>query len=146
MIEIDVTGRIPDVLSEALIRKVVEAGFAQAKHRPKGSMSITFVTDARMQQLNRKYRKKNKSTDVLSFGEPEIPTVDRTGRNYGDIFVSPTYVRGEAKRRKIEFREELARVIVHGVLHLLGFDHVTHEEEIHMFTLQEHAVAKALKL
>ncbi len=147
MIEIDVTGSLPKVLTHALLEDACQVTLKKVKDRRKAlSASVSFVSDAKMQQLNRIYRKKNKSTDVLSFSEPQVPALVSAAQHLGDIFISPVYVRHEATRRQIEFREELLRVLIHGMLHLLGFDHATEDTEMEMFGLQEEVLASVLNI
>ena len=76
-------------------------------------LSIALVGQGRMRKLNKKYRKKNKVTDVLSFQY----------NNSGEIAVCLREVKKNAKKTNIIFEEELARVLLHGLLHLLGYDH-----------------------
>ena len=92
-------------------------------------ISIALVSRKEMQSLNRKYRKKNMATDVLSFGSINdvLP----------EIVIRPKEVEKNAKKNKLPFQEELARVLVHGILHLSGLDHQTKEEEAVMFKKQE---------
>ncbi|MFH0791872.1 MAG: rRNA maturation RNase YbeY [bacterium] len=87
------------------------------------SVTITFVGLARMRKLNRQYRKKDTPTDVLSFGEPNIswPTNDKS--SIGELVICPQVVEKNAKQYGVTRSEELKRVVIHGVLHLLGYDH-----------------------
>ncbi len=141
MIELDVSGKIPSSLTTVMIADACSRVLRKTKQPLQGSVSISFVTDDKMQSLNRKYRKKNRTTDVLSFSELVVPNTAPGQRHYGDIFVSPAYVKKEATRRKIAFGEELLRMIVHGMLHLIGYDHATEETELEMFGLQEEVLA-----
>jgi probable rRNA maturation factor len=143
MIHVLTKGRLPSGIQELDLLQACLIATRLAKRETVGQVGISFVSDAEMQKLNRMYRKKNKTTDVLSFPEPEIPG---KRQSWGDIFVSTTYVRGEAKRRGIALQEEVLRVVIHGMLHLMGYDHVTDEEETAMFTLQEKALAKLVDL
>jgi probable rRNA maturation factor len=67
-------------------------------------------------------------------------------RYWGDIFIAPVYVRKESERRAISFHEELLRVMIHGMLHLMGYDHATKREEREMFGLQEHALHRVINV
>jgi probable rRNA maturation factor len=79
-------------------------------------VSVSFVGAGEMKKLNARYRHKNKITDVLSFNMDE-------GKFLGDIFICPAAARRNAKEYKVTLKQEMARLFVHGVLHLLGFDH-----------------------
>ena len=140
----DVTTRgLPRGIAPREIKRAIRETFKVAKKTARGGVAVSCITDRRMTQLNRLYRHKNKSTDVLSFLPAE--GLPRKGdKDWGDIFISPAYVRGEAKRRGILFKEEVLRMTVHGMLHLLGYDHVTDAQETRMFGLQEKALARAL--
>ncbi len=80
-------------------------------------VSITLVDDDEIRKINRKYRKINKPTNVLSF-ELSDPFL------LGDIFISLDTVRAQAKEAGISFDAHVAHMVVHGVLHLLGYDHI----------------------
>ncbi|MBM3250971.1 MAG: rRNA maturation RNase YbeY [Candidatus Nealsonbacteria bacterium] len=75
-------------------------------------LSVVLVGEARMREINRGYRGKNKATDVLSFGN---------GLN--EIVICPREVKKNVKKYKSAFQKELVRVLIHGILHLLGYKH-----------------------
>lgn len=79
-------------------------------------MSISFVTDSFIRKLNKTYRKKDKATDVLSFPM-------NTEGLLGDIVISLQRASIQAKSFRVTFHEEVCRLLIHGFLHLLGFDH-----------------------
>lgn len=81
-------------------------------------LSIVLTGEKRIRKLNKKYRGKNKITDVLSFGE---------GLN--EIVICLSEVKKNAKKYNIAFKKELARVLIHGILHLLGYEHEKGEKE-----------------
>lgn len=80
----------------------------------KGDLSIALVCGARMRSINKKYRKKDKATDVLSF-EKTI--------GLGEIVICPEVVRKNAKNLDLDYNKELTRALIHGILHILGYDH-----------------------
>ena len=89
------------------------------------SVSILLTDDAEIKRLNREYRKKDKATDVLSF--PTLPTTGRAnpmfGQCLGDLVISIQTARRQAKEYGQSLESELRRLLVHGYLHLHGFDH-----------------------
>ena len=89
------------------------------------NVAIAFVTDAEIARLNRTYRKKNKPTDVLSF--PAQSSAKRPNRNkfLGDIAIAPAVARRYAKKNGRSLQTEICVLILHGLLHLLGYDHET---------------------
>ncbi|TYR82369.1 rRNA maturation RNase YbeY [Priestia megaterium] len=106
-------------------------------------ISITFVDNDRIQEINREYRDKDKPTDVISFaleemGEDEIHIVgEDMPRVLGDIVISIPKTQEQANEYGHSFMRELGFLTVHGFLHLLGYDHETPEDETKMFTRQK---------
>ena len=127
----------------ALIRKAVETTLALFDVKdPK--VTIAIIDDDQIHELNLRYRGIDRPTDVLSFAAREgMPLAQPGKREYlGDIAISlPTAMRqGEEYGHGI--RRELAFLTAHGMLHLLGYDHMTPEEEKEMFALQEEVMEK----
>lgn len=89
--------------------------------------SLVFVSEGEIRRLNKKYRGKNKATNILSFsfsGEKE--KIFNSERDYlGEVFVCLKYAKQEAKKYGWSLEKNLARLIIHGLLHLYGFDHKT---------------------
>lgn len=143
MMDVSISGTRPRCLKSTDIMRALRLTLRATKTTPSGGVSVAFVSDAKMRALNKRWRRKDRTTDVLSFAPPEIPLVQAAARQWGDIFVSSAFVQKEARRRGIAFREELLRVIVHGMLHLLGYDHATEKEEKEMFSIQERCLVLA---
>ena len=80
-------------------------------------LSIAFVGPKKMAELNGRYRKKKGSTDVLAFGEPE------GSQRIGEVVICPAAVSKNAVIYGQSFQKELTKVLIHGILHLLGYDH-----------------------
>lgn len=107
-------------------------------------MSVTFVHNEEIHQINKEYREKDAPTDVISFaledegidelpiefGDMDIP------RNIGDIIVSVEKIAEQAKEYTHSFERELGFLVIHGFLHLNGYDHMNEEDEKVMFDLQ----------
>lgn len=144
MIHVHVSGRVPQQFPVSLASKAVEATFRKAKQNARGAVGIRFVSESEITSLNDQYRKKRKPTDVLSFSAQEsaFPVGVSSDVEWGDIFICSSYARREADRRGILFQEELVRLISHGMLHLLGYDHATEADEHRMFGLQEDVVQR----
>jgi len=92
-----------------------------------------------MKKLNRRFRGKDRATDVLSFSPAKLPGQGKS-RKRGEIFVASVVVRENARRLKRPYAEEMVRVLVHGALHLAGYDHATLRQERVMFAKQERLV------
>jgi probable rRNA maturation factor len=134
--------------AEKIVRKTVKLAGADLNSL---EISVVFVSEAEIRKLNRKYRKKNKSTDVLSFclhlgynkkeiskGENYIggPSASlREASRAGEIILCPNLIAKNALENKIKFSCELAFVLAHGVLHVLGWRH-----GVEMYQLQDKVV------
>ena len=86
-------------------------------------VSILFTDNAQIKELNSQYRGKDKATDVLSFPQEMDSDIEEV-RMLGDVIISLEKIVEQAKDYGVTFNEELCRMLVHGVLHLLGYDHV----------------------
>ncbi len=121
----------------ALIARAVEASFAEARLKVvKGSeLSVVFTDDAHIRELNEAWRQKDKATNVLSFpGSP--PGRGRYGPLIGDIVVAAETVQSEAEADGIAFEDHLTHLLVHGLLHLFGHDHIEDVEAERMEALE----------
>ncbi len=96
----------------------------------KRELIVVFVNSGEMKRLNRTYRGKDYATDVLSFAG-----MDETA--LGELVICPPVIRANAKDSGLSERGELGYMIVHGVLHLLGYDHMSKRDEVKMFALQD---------
>ncbi|WP_028399242.1 rRNA maturation RNase YbeY [Ectobacillus panaciterrae] len=116
---------------------------AQMEEVDEAEMSITFVTNERIQELNHQYRGKDQPTDVISFamedmGEGEVEIIgEESARLLGDIVISIPRTKEQAEEYGHSFARELGFLSVHGFLHLLGYDHMTEEDEKVMFKKQK---------
>ena len=93
------------------------------------SATIAFVSDKRIRELNRQFRGIDKATDVLSF-----PTHEES--NLGDIAVSVETASMQAKENKLSLKDEISQLILHGLLHLCGYDHETDNGEMNRLELK----------
>jgi len=125
--------------AEAFVSRVLSA--AGEKMKISGEISVSFVDDEEIHELNRIYRNVDRPTDVLSFslveGDEIFPSLEGELEPLGDIVVSiPTAIR-QARDYGHSFERELAFLLVHGFLHLIGYDHQDEASEREMFGLQE---------
>lgn len=92
-------------------------------------LSIVLVGADRMRKLNKKYRAKNRVTDVLSFAPPAPPDLgepaekEKDNSVLGEIVICLREVNKNAKKNNLSFEKELTNCLIHGLLHLLGYDH-----------------------
>ena len=139
MIEAGDWSRLED--AEALAQKAAEAALA-VTYEADGEFeaSVMLTDDAQIRELNRTWRDKDKPTNVLSFPAPEQPGLDGP-RHLGDIALAyETLVRESGEESK-ELAHHFAHLIVHGVLHLLGYDHEVEAEADIMEALEVKALA-----
>ncbi len=97
---------------------------------------IIFIDDEAMHKLNKEYRGVDRSTDVLSFALNDNLRVNTVINSLGDIFISIPKMKEQAKEYEHSERRELSFLVLHGLLHLLGYDHMKEEDEKTMFALQ----------
>ena len=109
---------------------------------PDCDLSILIVDEERMTQLHIQWMDLPGATDVLSFPMDEIRpfSAAQGAGTIGDIVLCPQFAEHNANSRSID--DELALLMVHGVLHLIGFDHATEMDEKEMFALQEELLAQ----
>ncbi|QTN11904.1 rRNA maturation RNase YbeY [Mammaliicoccus vitulinus] len=116
--------------------------FAAKKEKitEEAELSISFVDEEEIQAINRDYRNKDKVTDVISFSleedEPEIEGLD-IPRVLGDIIICLGVAQEQAQSYNHSLSRELGFLALHGFLHLLGYDHMTEEDEKEMFSRQD---------
>lgn len=106
-------------------------------------VSVSFVTNEKIREINREYREKDQPTDVISFameepGEGEVLIQDSgEPRVLGDIIISLDRTREQAADYGHSFERELGFLAVHGFLHLVGYDHMNEPDEKEMFAKQD---------
>lgn len=105
----------------AVIRELAESGPVESGPL---EISILLTGDAEIRVLNRDYRKADRATNVLAFASGEPPAAPGAPRLLGDVVLAYGTVCREAEEGKRDFCDHLAHLVVHGVLHLLGYDHV----------------------
>lgn len=111
----------------APLAALVRAALAGEDRRP-GELGIVLTGDAPVRELNRRWRGLDRATDVLSFGYDDTPGPIVNG----DLIVSMDRVTEQARRFRVTRGRELARLIIHGALHLAGLDHKTPAQRRHM--------------
>ena len=99
--------------------------------------SITFVGEEEIKKLNKEYRNRDCVTDVISFAFEDASFLHSKLRVLGDIYICIPRMLEQAKSYGHSSKRELAFLTVHGLLHLLGYDHIKKEEEAIMFAKQE---------
>lgn len=139
-------------VSDATVELAVHAALAAAPPAKAAHYEITVVLtgDAEIRDLNRTWRGKDRPTNVLSFPAGDVPFAaalpgdpgfDGAPIPLGDIVIAFETTRAEAGERPIPLSDHLSHLVVHGTLHLLGFDHLNDEEAEDMESLERKALA-----
>ena len=135
-------------VDDEFIQFIFDIVVSLTKLDPDSEAGLVVTSDERMQQLNKQYRGKDSSTNVLSFGYAETTPeefMDPGDENYiGDIYMSRAKILEEAKAAGISDRERFVRLFVHGALHLAGMNHEIESEAISMEDLEDKIVDQVL--
>ncbi len=99
-----------------------------------GDLNIVFCSDNYLLSVNKEFLKHNYYTDIITFNYNHGNVIS------GDLLISIDTVRANSVEYNVSFDEELKRVIIHGVLHLLGYDDATNEEKIEMTSMENYAL------
>ena len=140
MTYVEVSGSVPRFTQRQIssyVRKVILT-LDKVAHldRELGAVSIAFVDDDAMRTLNRKFRHKNKTTDVLTFpADDSYADPSAKGRPIGDIVISLDQARRQSIEQKHSLVTEIRYLILHGILHALGYDHEADAGEMNALEL-----------
>ncbi len=140
-VAIDVLIEAGEWPARAKLRSLAERAVGAAADRacpdlePGAEVSLLFTDDSRMRRLNLRYRGKDRPTNVLSLPAARL-LVGRIGPLLGDIVLAAETVRGEAKAQELAESDHLTHLIVHGFLHLIGYDHEGDAEALVMEGLE----------
>ncbi len=135
-----------------LVRRAIEATLDYEQYQNVCEVSVTFTDNEQIHALNRKFRQVDRPTDVLSFplfdydGESEEPPVDELVGMLGDIVLSLEMAEHQAEEYGHSFEREVAFLCVHSMLHLLGYDHETDEEDEADMRQRQSAIMEAMGL
>jgi probable rRNA maturation factor len=99
-------------------------------------VTVAFVSDRVMRELNGRWRGKRGTTDVLSFPAGQDEFEKLAGRSLGDVVISVEQAVRQAAEHGLDFDEEVAQLILHGLLHLCGYDHETDQGEMNRLELR----------
>ena len=146
---VEINNLTTEDIDEEAIKKIADI-VLRGEGKENLSFSLAFVGQGRMRQVNKKFRKKNRVTDVLSFSESKallekfkVGNLVKT-QNLGEIIICIREVKKNAKRFDFSFQKELSRVLIHGILHLMGYDHETNEKDAKKMREKEEQYLKSL--
>lgn len=136
---------MPEIINQQRKIKIVPADFESfaalaitAISEAKGKeLSVAFVSDRKIKELNKIFRDKNSPTDVLSFPyEPDQYDYLETENFLGDIVISVETAARQARENHLPFDTEIKQLILHGILHLVGYDHEHDDGEMNRLELK----------
>lgn len=127
-------GRLPVKRLEKMFGKLSEE---EKKPGWQGEVNLVIIDDTRMRELNKQFRKIDKTTDVLSFN---IDTPDAADSLLGEVYVSAPTAARQAKDNDVTLAEEILRLSCHGFLHLFGYDHLKKKDAEQMKSLEDYFV------
>jgi len=110
--------------------------------REDAELSLALIGDAEMRKLNARYRRKNYPTDVLSF--PAAKNVPADAPLLGDVIISVDKAAAQAKARRHTLDQEIVTLLIHGIVHLLGYDHERSAKDARIMTRMEKKMARQL--
>jgi len=129
-------------VSQAVLNKIIKQLAKDSRLKNK-KLTLIIVGKQRIRTLNKKFRQQDKVTDVLSFSQREGLEFNNTERDYlGEIFICWPQVISQAKKFKHSAVKEFSILFVHGVLHLLGYDHEKEKDYQKMKSLEEKIISK----
>ena len=111
-------------------QKFAEKAASEIEETENKSFTIAFVSDKKMRELNFQYREKDKTTDVLSFPFEADEFDFSDEETLGDIIISAEQAKKQAEENNLTFEGEIKQLILHGILHLCGYDHETDNGEM----------------
>ena len=137
MNEITITNETDEYVDKDLLNKVADYAM-MSEDVNNGVVNIIIVDNKRIREINKEYRKIDKETDVISFAlEDDDTFIELPIRVLGDIYISIDRVKLQAKDYGHSEKREICFLVVHGILHLLGYDHMNASDEKVMFSKQE---------
>ncbi len=124
---------------KALFNEIADFAYDYLKLDKKYELSISIVDDETIHTYNKQYRNIDRPTDVLSFAflDHEDNIISKKPLQLGDIIISFDTAIRQANDYSHSLRREMAFLFTHGLLHLLGYDHMVEEDEVEMFSLQD---------
>lgn len=130
---VEINNLTTNVINEKKLKSIAQA-VLRAEKKEKENLSIALIGPGRMRKLNKKYRGKNQVTDVLAFpnkkiGKAKFITPLEQYQGLGEIVICPREVKKNVKRFKSTFEKELVLCLIHGILHILGYNHEKSEKK-----------------
>ena len=128
---IEINNLTTNPIDEGVLKKISKI-VLEDERKEESDLSIALIGPGKMRKLNKRYLGKNRVTDVLAFGQSlkyKIKGARPKTQDLGEIVICPREIKKNAKRYNVNLEKELGRVLIHGILHLLGYDHEKNEKE-----------------
>ena len=136
---IEITNKSGELVPTESVRDLLQCALIELKLNPECELNLVFVDIEEMTELHIKWMDESGPTDVLSF-PMDLPEPGNEAVTLGDIVIAPVVAAAQAATAGHSIDHEIFILAAHGLLHILGYDHATPEEEKAMFTLQEKLV------
>ena len=135
---VEINNLSSESINESLFKKIIQ--FVLKEENREGNISIALVEPGEIRELNKNYREKDSVTDVLSFVNKNdiIEIKDKKEHFIGEIVLCPKKIRENAQEFNVDFTKELYWALIHGVLHLLGYEHNNSENAKRMKEKEEY--------
>ena len=138
---IDIQNEVPYLIDADRLKQAITNVLNQHEIDPTSSMTIVFTDNEAIQKLNRQHRQTDSPTDVLSFPADALPDYITDEPPYlGDLIIAYPYASLQAKKHQHQLSDSLCLLVIHGTLHLLGYDHDTAENRAEMWSAQADAL------
>lgn len=142
MNEIEIINETNELINIEDLKNVIEYAL-KFENVSNAILNVIIIDNEKIHAINKEYRKIDRPTDVISFALEDDKTFVKTNfRVLGDIYISIDKVYEQAKLYGHSVRREISFLTVHGILHLLGYDHMEKEDELVMFSKQEEILQK----
>ncbi|MFH1657205.1 MAG: rRNA maturation RNase YbeY [bacterium] len=149
---IEVNNLTANSVDEESLKKIIRQVLQGEGVKEEFELSVAFVGQDRMRGINKRYRGKNRATDILSFPESKITMENfkigpaQKTRGLGEMIICLREVKKNADKEGIPFATEFNKVVIHGVLHLLGYDHEVEESEAKKMLAKEDYYLSSINL
>ncbi|MEJ6473987.1 rRNA maturation RNase YbeY [Pseudoalteromonas piscicida] len=137
MLDLQLASEFDNLPSEAQFQLWAEHALTQ--FREEAELTIRIADEQESQELNSQYRGKDKPTNVLSFPFDAPPGIELP--LIGDLIICPQVVYQESVEQEKTFHDHFAHMVIHGCLHLLGFDHINEQDAVEMETIEKQILA-----
>ena len=138
---IEITNKSGELVPTESVRDLLQNSLVELKLNPECEVNLVFVDIEEMTELHIKWMDESGPTDVLSF-PMDMPATENEAVTLGDIVIAPVVAAQQAASAGHSIDHEIFILAAHGLLHILGYDHATADEEKVMFALQEDLVEK----